>query len=126
MVISPDVSLDDLLAELGPYETDTDDYTRYFTGLGLPWSVEPEHRREAFMRTINDFLFMFQRVQAVFDFGAGWVISIAYFLVYHFLYMLNRRRGGFLDTDLIHRTTVFILNNCAAGDFGPLYDYLFV
>lgn len=76
------------------------------------------------MNSVTEFWYIYDRLDAVNQHGPYLVLSAAYFLVYHLLFKMNRRRGGFLDSDLIHRSTIFILNNCAAGNFHPMFDYI--
>lgn len=108
-----------LLETVGPNAAGTGDF---FSGSDLPWAGAPQYRREAFMRTVREFWHAYEYVQAAYMQGPHLVISLAYFVIFHLLTYLNRRRGGYLD---VHEITVLILNSGASGDFGPLFDYIF-
>lgn len=82
-------------------------------------------RRQSFEDYVRSFSGVFAHIRVVYPDGINWLMNISYFLLYNFLCMLNRHRGGFFDDDLIRRNVVLILNDCANGDFNLLFDLIF-
>lgn len=53
------------------------------------------------------------------------VVTLSYFLLYYCLSSKNRVRNRFDDHLTIHQKILFVINKCAAGNFGALFDLLY-
>lgn len=82
-------------------------------------------RREYFMNYLRSFSNMYTCIRVVYPDGINSLLNVSFFLVYNLMCMLNRRRGGFLDDDLVRRNVLLVLNECATNQFDLLYELIF-
>lgn len=82
-------------------------------------------RREIFMNYVHSFSNVYNILHISYPDGINSSLSISYFLLYSFLCMLNRHRGGFMDDSLIRQNVILILNRCAVNQFDLLYELIF-
>lgn len=97
-----------------------------FSDLASFTSDVENNRREEFYGLIRRIVLGPDELYYVFSgYGFGMIFHAFYFVLFHYFRALNLQRGDFLDDALIHMFIIRILNDCAADDFGSLYDLLF-
>lgn len=88
--------MDDVYSLLESIWPGMSNFDNFLADPSLPWCGSPEYRRHAFMRSIREFWHAYDFVSAAYERGPHLVISLAYFVVFQLLFLLNQRRGGFL------------------------------
>lgn len=105
----------------------TADLSNVFNNLIGHRFVFPDYgdRRASFMDNIRSYSNAHTGIRVFYPDGVNSIMNISYFLVYSFLAMLNRYRGGFLHDDLIRQNVMLVLNECANNNFDLLYELIF-
>lgn len=115
----------DVISASHSFLSDLNDVFEEISDSRFPCYENGGDRRTNFFDYVRSFSGVYADVRVIYPHGVNSVMNIAYFLVYNFLCMLNRQRGGFMDDEAIRNNTVIILNRCAEDDFTLLYELMF-
>lgn len=86
---------------------------------------ETGNRRSAFMSYVQSFSQAHMSIQVVYPYGVNAIVNLAYFILYHFVSMVDRQRGGNTDDMSLRNGVAYILDNAAIDNFDFLFDYVF-